>query len=126
MVAQRQRPGIGVPGHEQHRQAGPLGADAVGQLAAGHPRHGDVGEQQVDRAGVRLGQRQSGGAVAGHEHVVTFALQDHLQKSADGVVILDEQDGPGRGRCIARCRRAGIVTGSRHGSVRTTSGESGS
>jgi len=49
---------VGVSGHEQHACAAAVARQPRRELAAAHPRHHDIGEQQVDRAVVALAQLQ--------------------------------------------------------------------
>src|SRR5215831_151983 len=41
---------VGVARHVQHAEVGPEGTQPLGKLAATHPRHDHVGEQEIERA----------------------------------------------------------------------------
>ena len=58
-----------------------------------HPRHRVVGEQQVDRAGVRVGQAQRLIAVARAQHLVAEVREDRHHQVADAVLVLGDQHG---------------------------------
>ena len=46
---------VGIAGHEQHARRRPATHDELGQLAAVHARHHHVGQQQIDRFAIALG-----------------------------------------------------------------------
>src|SRR3984957_16734718 len=54
--------GPGVPGHEQHLDAGFDDPHSLRDFLAEHPRHDHVGDQQVDLPRVRAGDLQRGRA----------------------------------------------------------------
>ena len=82
----------GIARGEQHLQAGAHLARSLGELEAGQPfRHGDVGEQQIDRrAGTQQGQ--GGRAMLRGQHRIAQEPQMPLGHLAHLGTVVDHQD----------------------------------
>ena len=65
----------------------------VGQFAPGHSRHDDIGQQQVNGAGMSIGDQDCGRGVAGIEHGVSLALQVFAGETQHGDFVFDQQNG---------------------------------
>ena len=77
-----------VPGHVKHAQLRPRLAETLGQLAAGHARHDDVRDQQLNGAGMSSGLAYSIDTIGSGQHVITLHLQHALgQPSQLGLVL---------------------------------------
>ena len=92
---------LGVAGHEQDPDLRPRARDALRNLVAAHPRHDDVGEEEIDPAVLGLGERDRGMPVGAREHGVALPLEHAPRQVADDVLVLDQQD---RLRAGPRCR----------------------
>ena len=75
--------------------------------------HDHVGDQQVDLAGVLLGQGQGLLAVGGLDHLVAAGAQQAGGDAAHGVLVLDEQDAADAGQVAGRRRGLGRGRGDR-------------
>ena len=105
---------IGVPGHVEHVRPGPHRRHGVRDFGAAHPRHDDVGEQQVDRVAVPAKQLERRRAVTRLQDGIARRLEDLRHELPHDGFVLDEQDrlvaalgGGRRARRIRRRRRRG-------------------
>ena len=81
---------VGVARHEERLHAGPQGADVPRELAAVHPGHHDVGEQQLERL---LAQAiVSREPVVERGHVVARVLERLGEEATHVVVVFREED----------------------------------
>ena len=103
---------VGVARDEQHAQAGALSHQARGQFAPAQSRHDDVGDQQVDVAGVPGGQFERVQSVGSRHHREAGPGQQLDGGFAHVRVILGEQDGGlVGGRRLRRGRGLGLGAG---------------
>ena len=79
-----------VPGEDHHRGRGLLGLEGLQDLHAVHLRHLDVEEDEVRR--LPLDHLEGGLAVGGQQALVPFVLEDHAQRGADGLLVVDHED----------------------------------
>ena len=66
--------------------------------------HQEVGNDEVNRAPVLLGDVQSLESVTGRQDGVAVRLENLLHQRSRACLILDHQDGSGRGRLHGRVR----------------------
>src|SRR6266436_1944913 len=86
---------IGIAGHVEHFHIRTQGLEPLGELAAAHLRHDDVGDHEVDGALVALADLERLDAVAGLEDIVAVHLEDLSDDRPDAQGVLDEEDGLG-------------------------------
>ena len=67
-----------------------LGPEALQHVEAVHLRHLDVEEDEVGR--FLLGDLEPRGAVGREQALVALVLEDHLQRRADGLLVVDDED----------------------------------
>ena len=78
-------------GHQQDLHFGPEPGEILGQLQFSHSaRHDDIGEQQMDRAGMAAGNAERFSAVAGREDVHSAGLcQDMSAQAEHHAIVID-------------------------------------
>ena len=104
---------IGVARHEDHGQGGPALSQLLRQVAAAHPGHDHIGQQDVDGIGVRLVQGDRGiGPIRGL-HDESRLGQHLLQDLSDALLVFDQQDRAGA-LIACRCGDRSITRRSRH------------
>ena len=85
-----------VAGHEQAFDCGMAQGQFAGEVAAVHAGHDDVGEEQVDRAGMGIGEGDGFGGGWGGEDGIAQGGKKGSRKGLDGGFVFDEQDANGR------------------------------
>ena len=90
-----------VAGGEQHLQARAVATQPVGELAAAHSRHHDVGQQHVDPPGVPSAISSASVPSGGGEHGVAVRLEHRRDERPDELRVLDEQDRLGAARATS-------------------------
>ena len=85
---------IGIPGHEKHAQRRSSRLQLSRELASAHPRHDDIGQQQIDMRAMLLAihQRERGGSVGRFEDGVAVALEQLPRDGANRGFVLDQQN----------------------------------
>jgi hypothetical protein len=79
-----------VPGEDHHRRRLLLALQALQDLEPVHERHLDVEEDEV---GVFLLRDLEPGRPVGREQaLVALVLEDHLERGADGFLVVDDED----------------------------------
>jgi len=84
--------GLRVAGHEQHLDPGLDHPHSFRHLLAQHLRHDDVGDEQMDLAGMVAGHVQGLRAVGGGDHLVAVTGEDPLRHLTQGHLVLHDQD----------------------------------
>src|SRR5882762_500439 len=82
-----------ITGRVEYLHAGPLRGQPLGELAAAHAGHHDVGHEDIDPAAVAGGELQRGRPVGGLEHPVAACLEATAGQRAHRRRVLDQQDG---------------------------------
>ena len=98
----------GVTGHEEHSHTREPAEDPLGEVEPVHLRHDQIGEQEVDRPVVVLGQPEGCLGAFGGEHGVAVAAQDAGSQHAHGLLVLGDQDRLGARRRDELERRLGL------------------
>src|SRR4029079_1469626 len=83
---------VGVAAHVEDLELGPARLEEVGELAAAHAGHDDVGDEEVDRA--QVGALAGFGllAAARAEDDVAVDLEGALDEAAHAILVLGEED----------------------------------
>src|SRR5260370_14168206 len=84
---------FGVTRHVEYPDTWEQLGDVGGQFAAIHPRHNDIGEQEIDGSPVAVHDLQSSGAVFGFEDLVALRFQILAGETAGIGFIFHEEDG---------------------------------
>ena len=68
--------GVGIAGHKQYADARPHGSDLIDHLAPIHAGHDDVGQDQMNLAGVLPAKLNSGIRAVGHQNAIAARLEN--------------------------------------------------
>ena len=101
----------GVAGHENEAELGVLRAQLFRKIQTVHARHHDVGQQEVDLAGMSPREAQAVARGGGREYLVPEALQYHAAHEQNGWLVLHEQDGLAAATCEGDRPRLGAGGG---------------
>jgi hypothetical protein len=77
-------------GQHQHDGGGRAQLDYVGQLGAGHPGHGVIGDNQV--VNVRIESSEGFFGVACGIHLVAEVVQEPLGRDSTIIIVIDQKD----------------------------------
>jgi len=86
---------FGVAGKIENLGAGTRGEELLHEFVAAQAGHDDVGDNEVDGVRVAGGKGESSIAIAGFEDVIAAGLESFANELADGILVLDEEDGFG-------------------------------
>ena len=95
---------VGVAGHVEDARARVLTKELLREIAPAHPRHDDVGDQQVDAAAAPSRDLERVVAMARRQHDVAAAGQHLLNDRADLRLTLDHENGAHSVRARRRLR----------------------
>lgn len=86
---------IGVTADEESGNSRVSAADFIDDFASVFPRHDDIGDDEVDRVQTGLDQLIDFELSGGFEDSIAMGFEGELDDSADGIFVLDEEDGSG-------------------------------
>src|SRR6266496_3906912 len=92
---------VRVAGHVEHLDVPSRAFDQVGQSRPAHVRHHDVGEKEMDHAGMPFGEAERVLGILTFQHGVPHAREDVTRQGAKVWVVFDKQDDLGPS---SRCR----------------------
>src|SRR5439155_259081 len=93
---------VRVAGHVEHLHLRAAWHELLGELAAVHARHDHVGQEQMDRFRLPIGDRQRLRTMTGLQHGVAVDPERPTHDLANVVFVLHDQDGLGALRRLRR------------------------
>ena len=78
--------------HEDDFQAGVVGLELIGKLAATHLGHDDVGEQQIDVLAVPAHDLERLGTVVRNDHLIAMVSEDGDQQATNTLLVLGHEN----------------------------------
>ncbi len=83
---------VRVARHVEHPELGARGHQGFGQRPTVHPRHHDVGDEQVDGLRMAVGDLDGFVGTGGFDHPIAVFLENLASDDPQGTFVLDQQD----------------------------------